>query len=762
MTLFFSAKISLIRDFDALGCINCDLFRSNRRSKSYQRTLKYIDMTNELNDLYTFGAFRLDVQNEALWRGDDRVQLSPKEFELLSILVINQGNTVSKEEIFKQVWKDTFVENGVLTQNIYTLRNTLGKTLDGDNIIENVPRRGYRIAVPIVTKTPLKNKEGIAESPLKGFSKPTWVAISILSITFVSILGALFYRYLDSGDTRNSKSDTVADRLSFSRLTDRGDVNFLRISPDGKWLVYSNEDGLFLKDISLDTEIQLKVDGFKDFGSVQLSGDSSQLFFRSPESSFVAGKIYQTTRLGGAAKEIASDVWSGFSISNDGKKLAFSRVTPSKAEHFLVVKDLETGQEKTFSSKKQPDEFYPRNFPAWSSDDKKIASVFVTRTEHFAKLVVTNVETGKDEIITTTDFQNVEQVVWTRDDQALLASASDGSNFQIWKIGYPNGNTSQITQDLNDYLGLSITSDGETLLARQRKYFSNIWVNEVGMTSNFNQITKGTAKNEGLKGLVWVGNKQIVYTANYEKLRDWNLWKIADDGGSRMQITADESTQNEYPAVTTDLNSIYYSSAKKGKSRILRTGLDGSASSVISEGESQTGFFPQVSSDGKSLYYIKKSADSAAIWKYTLDSGDDEKLTDEKILSPINFLSISPDGSRLATQQLAKNSSGTKRQGYFDICVISTENPAETDFYKINSSQPFAQFSPDGKSLDFVKNTPNVANLWRLPLEPDSKPEIILSINNQRLYKFAWSKDGSRLALSRGNLVRDAVTIRGF
>src|SRR6185295_14996936 len=51
---------------------------------------------------------------------------------------------VSKEELMKRVWPDTFVEEGNLTQNISLLRKALGETPGGAQFIETVPRRGYR------------------------------------------------------------------------------------------------------------------------------------------------------------------------------------------------------------------------------------------------------------------------------------------------------------------------------------------------------------------------------------------------------------------------------------------------------------------------------------------------------------------------------------------------------------------------------------------------------------------------------------------
>lgn len=106
-------------------------------------------MTKEKKELYEFGEFRLDACERVLWRGAEIVALSPKVFETLLLLVEHEGKIISKSEMMDRIWADTFVEEGNLTQNIYTLRRLLGQDEHGGKFIENVPRRGYRFAAPV-------------------------------------------------------------------------------------------------------------------------------------------------------------------------------------------------------------------------------------------------------------------------------------------------------------------------------------------------------------------------------------------------------------------------------------------------------------------------------------------------------------------------------------------------------------------------------------------------------------------------------------
>jgi DNA-binding winged helix-turn-helix (wHTH) protein/Tol biopolymer transport system component len=96
--------------------------------------------------LYRFDAFELDPSRRVLSRDGSPVLLTPKAFDVLSYLVLNPGRVVSKEELLKAIWPDSFVEEGNLAQYISTLRKALG---DKPSLIATVPGRGYQFAAQV-------------------------------------------------------------------------------------------------------------------------------------------------------------------------------------------------------------------------------------------------------------------------------------------------------------------------------------------------------------------------------------------------------------------------------------------------------------------------------------------------------------------------------------------------------------------------------------------------------------------------------------
>jgi len=98
---------------------------------------------------FEFGRFRVDPVEKVLFDDGQPVQLTLKAFDTLLALLESSGHILSKEELLKRIWPDTFVEEGTLVQNIATLRRVLGDGPDQRSFIETVPRRGYRFAATV-------------------------------------------------------------------------------------------------------------------------------------------------------------------------------------------------------------------------------------------------------------------------------------------------------------------------------------------------------------------------------------------------------------------------------------------------------------------------------------------------------------------------------------------------------------------------------------------------------------------------------------
>jgi pimeloyl-ACP methyl ester carboxylesterase/DNA-binding winged helix-turn-helix (wHTH) protein len=110
-------------------------------------------MTDRDAKIYRFGDFRLEAAERLLYQGERSVQLPPKAFDTLLLMVENAGRVLSKERMLADIWEGSFVEENNLAQNISLLRKTLGETSE-TKFIETVPKFGYRFVAQVTPDEP--------------------------------------------------------------------------------------------------------------------------------------------------------------------------------------------------------------------------------------------------------------------------------------------------------------------------------------------------------------------------------------------------------------------------------------------------------------------------------------------------------------------------------------------------------------------------------------------------------------------------------
>ncbi|HVI06834.1 MAG TPA: winged helix-turn-helix domain-containing protein, partial [Candidatus Binatia bacterium] len=106
-------------------------------------------MSMTVKRLYEFGPFVLDPGERQLRHGASRMELPPRAFDTLQVLVENSGRLLEKDALMLTVWGDTFVEENNLSQVVYLLRKALRDGEDGTRYIETVPKRGYRFTAEV-------------------------------------------------------------------------------------------------------------------------------------------------------------------------------------------------------------------------------------------------------------------------------------------------------------------------------------------------------------------------------------------------------------------------------------------------------------------------------------------------------------------------------------------------------------------------------------------------------------------------------------
>jgi TolB-like protein/DNA-binding winged helix-turn-helix (wHTH) protein/Tfp pilus assembly protein PilF len=106
-------------------------------------------MSHQLESIYEFGPFRIDVGRRVVLREGQPVSLTSKSFDTLLVLVERRSEVVHKDELMKTLWPDTIVEENNLTQQISMLRKALGERAGEHRYVLTVPGRGYRFIAEV-------------------------------------------------------------------------------------------------------------------------------------------------------------------------------------------------------------------------------------------------------------------------------------------------------------------------------------------------------------------------------------------------------------------------------------------------------------------------------------------------------------------------------------------------------------------------------------------------------------------------------------
>ena len=763
-------------------------------------------MSNGVSNLYEFGSFRLESDTGTLWRGDDVVSLSPKAAELLKLLVTRNGQIVSKQEILQTVWAGTFVEDGVLTQNIYTLRLALGPDENGKQFIETIPRRGYRFAGEIKTarvgeEVPAANgttgraafggyddddlsaelledssgssfshvsRSGPAAlapllSPAVSREKPRRlirpVFFTCLALLALTAAGFGVYQLVLRVDNRGELKVSPIEQLRLQSLTDTGDVIHPTISPDGTMLAYvrlgGEQSSVWVKQIATGNAIQILPPSRKGYRCLAFSSGGTYLFFRETAD---PGAIYQTSRIGGTPKKVAQNVWSDFSVSPDDKQFAFFRRDPARDTHTLMLSNTDGTGERKLRERDAP-AGYREGAPAWSPDGTRLIVAGASLQEARSLLLVVDVSTGQETELKTPLWSEITRTLWTPNGKQLIvaARAAGEATSQLWMLDFPDGDVRRLTNDLENYFWLSLSADGRMLVTRQQKILSHLWLLPEGEIKKARQLTFGGRNIDGYVGLAWAPDGKIVFSARSGHSRD--LHSIDPHSGDSIQLTDNSGVDNTWPATSRNGRYIVFISHRTGSRQIWRMDNEGHDQKQLTFGEEpkNSAYSPALSPDGAEVFFIKLGSGPAAIWKIPVEGGTPVPVSHLTNATAEGFLSISPDGKWMAFRYVAAQPEARGEGSTLTIGVLPTDGNAEPRLFDLPMRRPMIQWTVDSTAFDYFAGPFNSSSMLRQPLT-GGPPQKLLDFPD-RVFNFARSQDGKDLVVARGQLQGDAVLI---
>jgi eukaryotic-like serine/threonine-protein kinase len=755
-------------------------------------------MTQQTKHFFDFDEFRVDATERLLLREGEIVPLTQKAFDVLLNLIERRGQVVEKEELMRQVWAGSFVEEGNLTQNIYTLRKALGKTPDGDEYIKTLPRRGYRFAVNVseswhenhsnnqpvanplsentqrlqetnqithneLAKVSVIAETSVIETPLPPPVDENWnnparqtkkivLAFSFLFLLVLAGLSFTVYKLVAQNPAEIAQGD-AAQKMTLTNLTTTGNIQRAAISPDGKYMVYAvadkpNLSSLWITQLATFTNQQIIPPSEVQYHTISFSKDGEYIYYVILENGIALRTLYRIPLLGGTAKKLIEAVDTSVSFSPDGKEFVFRRWVNDRRVAALFIADADGNNERELASIKVPENF---GDPAWSPDGKTIACAAGHNAGGLNMYVVTiNVADGTVKQLSNERWRWIGQMAWLADSSALMMVGSEGPAmpYQIWQLSYATGKVRKITNDSNFYNRLSMSTDGRAIIALQRKQSTNMWMVSRDDPDNAKQITFGTG---GYRGRVfWTSDNKFVFDSEAGNATSLSIMNI--DGSNPKQLMGDLTGQAVVGYVTASPDSRYilFTSDITGSKQIWRMNSDGSNAIQLTDGDSADQ--PACSPDGRWVIYIRHEKDHPRLWRVSIDGGQAVRLTDDFTTDPV----VSPDGKLIACFYSAPG----EPSGKIALLPVTGGAPIKVFPNKIESSTVL-RWMPDGRNLSYSENLAGSSKIWIQPLQ-GGEPKPFVEFENDRIFGFDWSNDGKRLICVRGMWTSNAVLIKDF
>ncbi|NUM79690.1 PD40 domain-containing protein [bacterium] len=660
--------------------------------------------------IYTVDGCTIKPGQNLICIGDAQIRIEPKTMEVLVYLLERHGATVTREEFFQVIWKDSFVTENTLNQIISKLRKILKDDTAQPRIIETVSKKGYRIIVPVEKK--------IESDPLpaQGVHSQKFVLMAGLAILII-LAGWLAI------DAWNDRSE-LPEPLILSSAT--GMERFPFLSYDGKKVVFiygnSCDEKTEVRVMipgSDRVEIFAQIPGFKKFPKFSRDGQSI-IFWNTlgwNSVSEATSTLYRINLPDTSLIEILTipSQVRGLDWSPDGRWITYSARADSASPFSIYLADAEG---KTITQIASPLQKHMEDrYPVFFDDGRSVA---------FARF-----DTDFDNDIWTIETGTGELKRLTSDRTRVVDVASDGD-----QIFY----TRTKSNSINEIVRLNPVTMEKTMMARipcsslsvrgRRIVFAYHLVNNDVMSLVDLKTKTGTEVFESNYGEIFPefspDGRSILFISNREG--DLNLWKGGvNDATPRRVSFKSLALASSQPRWSPDGSSVLFDTFEGGQFKIYTTPIDLDQPRVLIEDANS----PVFSNDGKFIYFNSKRSGTSQIWRVAAGGGEAVQVTFK--------------GGLIGYESYADSSFYFAKEGLSGIWKI--KNGIEELYYSDLQSNAVRNWRLTEKGIYFSKSPPD--QIYYLDLKT-KKLQLIVSYPCQGYTNgLSVSPDGQKLLWSR-------------
>jgi Tol biopolymer transport system component len=532
-------------------------------------------------------------------------------------------------------------------------------------------------------------------------------------------------------------------------ISTNGKVSAAAISPDGKWVVYTNRgegrESVWLRQLDTAENVEIIPPGDVLYRQFEFSPDGNSIYFsRQIRLANEPAAIYRIPVRGGIPTKIIDEMWFHFSLSPDGQRISFHRCCQSNDEYYslLVADSADGNNERKILSTKHPFRIADNRI---SPDGNRIAFA-VGQSENEGNdfsLKTVDLESGVEREITEEKFFNIKYIRWLPDQSGLIFTAAKIPNkyFRIWRVSVATGEVQPLTKDSENYNVLSLDKSGSRLISTQTKEDFRLQLRNLE-TPSVNKVLSNAAFAS------FAPDSNVIFsslmTGNDE------IWSINTDGSGQRQLT-NNTADDRYPIASPSDGSIFFTSNRTGEAHVWRMNADGSNQMQITRKEG--GFPLLVSPDGNRLYY--HHGINRTLWRVPT-SGGNEELVLNKAKDKDNF-DISFDGTQVA---FSENKSG---QSFLQIVSLADGQIIKNHLAADQKGLITAiTWLPDGKNLAYIQADIGYQNytLWLQP--PDGKARKITGLGDEEIFSLKFAPNGKNFIITQGGWRHDAVLLKGL
>ena len=575
--------------------------------------------------------------------------------------------------------------------------------------------------------------------------------IVVTALAVACVLAALLVMRQRGGGASESFRE-----FEITKLTSSGDVGAIAISPDGRYAAYTSFDAgrarLLVRQLGSTSVVEAVPAAEVRYTGITFSKDGARLFYvtREKNEGVIYGDLFSVPVFGGTPRKLIHDVDSPVALADDGR-IAFVRVSRDQKETALVVADALGANERSLAVRAMAEGFSLAG-PAWSPDGRLIAcsSNADPTLKWSARLLIVDAADGSVRPFSQGRWSWIGRTAWAADGKGIFLVAWDNESptmsDQVWFVSYPGDAPRRITNDINGYLGASVSADSRVMITARSERVAGFFVatlTDAGAGVKLGGVSADLFSER--YGFAWTPDGRVVYASSASG--EPNIWVMDGDGSNRRQLTS-ERGGNVLPTVAPDGRAVVFVSYRTGERHLWRMNIDGSDPRQLTTGEGDD--LPTFTPDGRWIVYSSYVAEQPVLWKVAAGGGTPVRLTEFVADAP----AVSPDGKLVACYHYADPLARPR------VALVSLEDGrivSELDPPNLLNTSG-VRWTTDGRALLYLATGPGVTNIWLQPVD-GSPARPLTNFNADRIFRFDISRDG-RLVYERGTTVNDAILLR--